>query len=165
MKLQYKALTSRALRDFADFSCGRNPWDIDLNDFLLSDALHQHRGRYNRTYLFYKDDQPAAYVTISADSIKRQHVLGTAPYDTIPTLLIGRLAVDRRFQGYGIGQDIMAWVRSRAISLWVGCRFIAVHVEPENTRAIGFYEQQSFFHHPHWKRQLKLMLYDLIASK
>lgn len=162
MKLQYRTLTTRALEDFSGFSCGNEPWN-DLADFLLNDALDQQENRHNRTYLFYADDKPAAYVTVSADSIKREKI--PAPYGNISTVLIGRLAVDTRFQGIGIAQMIMAWVRSRATSLWLGCRFIAVHVEPENTRAIHFYSKQGFFHHPYWRRHLKLMLYDLVATK
>lgn len=165
MRLEYKALTRRALRDFNGFRCGNQPWEEDLVDFLLTDALEQHRQRFNRTYLFYADEQPAAYVTISTDSIKKDQVLDAAPYPYVPTLLVGRLAVDSRYQGRGIGRQIMAWVRSRAASLWAGCRFVALDVDPQNAGAIRFYEQQGFFLQPHWRRRQKLMLYDLIASR
>ncbi len=162
MKLEYRKLTRRALEEFSDFACGNEPWN-DLADFLLNDALDQQTSRHNRTYVFYADGNPAAYVTVSAESIKREGI--RAPYGNIPTVLIGRLAVDTRFQGKGIAQEIMAWVRSRATSLWLGCRFIAVHVETENTRAMNFYSKQGFIPHPYWQRNLKLMLYDLVATR
>lgn len=161
MRLQYKTLTERALKDFSGFSCGNEPWN-DLADFLLNDAFEQQENRHNRTYLFYADDKPAAYVTVSADSIKRERI--PAPYGNISTVLIGRLAVDTRFKGKGIAQEIMAWVRYQAATLWLGCRFVAVHVDIENTRALQFYEQQGFFVQPYSRTRQKLMLYDLVAT-
>jgi GNAT superfamily N-acetyltransferase len=171
--LRYAELAERDIPAMADFTCGDEEWHSYLNDFLKEDALEQAEARFNKTYVFYAESsQLVAYVALSASEVRNQEgeatpLLADSPYGRIPALLIGRLAVDGRYQGQGLGSEIMAWVRSMALGLSIGCRFLALHVDTRNTSAIGFYCKQGFFKPPHLKVRggMQLMLYDLVASE
>jgi ribosomal protein S18 acetylase RimI-like enzyme len=61
----------------------------------------------------------------------------------IPVLLIARLAVDRQYQGHGIGTSLLqdALLRCAAAAEIVGVRAVAAHA---NEYASGFYDQFGF---------------------
>jgi GNAT superfamily N-acetyltransferase len=65
-------------------------------------------------------------------------------YETVPAILIGRLAVDRRYRGQGLGRLLLvdALLRSLAISQQVGA--MAVVVDAKDDAARSFYEQYGF---------------------
>jgi ribosomal protein S18 acetylase RimI-like enzyme len=62
----------------------------------------------------------------------------------VPAILIGRLAVDRRYRGQGLGRLLLvdALLRSLAISRQVGA--MAVVVDAKDDAARSFYEQYGF---------------------
>lgn len=64
--------------------------------------------------------------------------------EPIPMLLLGRLAVDRRFQGRGLGDALVrdALLRCFQVSQHVGARGVLVHALSE--RARRFYESWRF---------------------
>jgi GNAT superfamily N-acetyltransferase len=162
-KLNYGVLTSGDLQRFAGFSCGDEEWADDLNAFLREDALREAEGRYNTTYVFYDlDRQPVAYVTLSCSEVKRES-RDDHPYPNVPALLIGRLAVDHRHQGKGYGELILRWIRNMGLELPMGCRFLALHVDARNERALAFYRRHGFIEPPIGNRRLRLLLYDLVS--
>ena len=65
-------------------------------------------------------------------------------YDTVPAILIGRLAADRRYHGQGIGRLLLvdALLRSLAISQQIGA--MAVVVDAKDDAARSFYEHYGF---------------------
>ena len=171
--LYYEKLSAENLAEFAQFCCGDGKWACDLNDFLRDDALKQQRSRFNTTYVFYYGEhgqppRPVAFVALSASEVRKgDSLLRRAPYPSIPALLIGRLAVDEREQGKGLGSEIMGWIRNTARSLPIGCRFLALHVDQENEAAIRFYRREDFIEPPDVDvgHGMQLMLYDLIESE
>lgn len=176
--LYHAGLSAEDLDSFADFSCGEDKWDCDLNDFLKHNALEQQTARFNKTYVFYSYDQeqslrPVAFVALSTSEVLKEggrglpSLLRRAPYPSIPALLIGRLAVHEREQGKGFGLEIMAWIRNMALSLPVGCRFLALHVDQKNEAAIRFYCRHRFVEVPgvNVGPGMQLMLYDLVESQ
>jgi GNAT superfamily N-acetyltransferase len=64
--------------------------------------------------------------------------------DPIPVVLLGRLAVDRAFQGQGVGADLLRDAVLRVISAAdaIGVRAILVHAVSEEAKA--FYERHGF---------------------
>ncbi len=173
--LYYARLTPEHLARFAAFCCGDDKWDCDLNDFLRDDALREGDARLSVTYVFYDEhEQPVAYVALSTGQIQNQEaskksppLLHDAPYPSVSALRIGRLAVDHRHQGEGYGSIVLAWIRDMALSLPIGCRFLALHVDKENEAATRFYTKWGFFKPPYVMahHSLQLMLYDLIGSQ
>lgn len=71
--------------------------------------------------------------------LKRQH-----PYLPIPCALIGRLAVDKNYQGKGLGADLLlhALKNIKQLSHQIGIAFAIV--EAKNQSAKEFYEHYGF---------------------
>ncbi len=66
-------------------------------------------------------------------------------YTVLPTTLLGRLAVDQRFQGKGLGEQLLldALKRSYDISaLEIGS--VAIVVDPLDKAGVSFYAQYGF---------------------
>jgi GNAT superfamily N-acetyltransferase len=59
------------------------------------------------------DADPCHAVTVAVESPPS---IAKQPPDLIPTRLLGRLAVDRRFAGLGVGTSLVAHVRQRSDS-------------------------------------------------
>jgi len=170
--IQPHILTPEHLSRFATFTCGDEEWCVTLNDFLRENAIPEGADRMNTTYVFYNGDEtPVAYATLSASQIDRDRgrsfpliMLSRAMYPFVPALLIGRLAVEIHQQGTGLGTAILGWIEKMAVELPVGCRFLALHVDVRNTRAVEMYERYGFEvpKHIRPRKNEQLMLYDLI---
>ena len=83
-----------------------------------------------------------AYYALATGSILREEIPKSARRNTpraIPVLVIGRLAVDMRHQGSGIGRSLVqdALLRCARVSVEVGFMFVAVH--PANEAAREFW--------------------------
>jgi GNAT superfamily N-acetyltransferase len=68
--------------------------------------------------------------------------------ENVPLLLVGRLAVDRQWQGRGIGSALLADALRRclAASEIAGVRGVIAHAIDE--LAAGFYQRHGFIHCP-----------------
>ena len=64
--------------------------------------------------------------------------------EPIPVILLGQLAVDRNYQGKGLGTDLLidAGKRALAVAEVIGARAIIVQVLDEKAKA--FYERSGF---------------------
>lgn len=125
------------------FDCG-----VDgLNSWLRTLALRSQRVGGARTFVSMADDGSiAAYYSLSAFSVVRALTgeAGTAMPDPIPATLIGRLAVDVRFSGRGLGASMLQDAARRAVdvSLQIGSAAIIVHTRDETV--VPFYERFGF---------------------
>ena len=95
--------------------------------------------------------QVIGYYSLSSDSLPYEEVPAavqkTMPrsYANLPTILLGRLAVDRRRHGEGLGELLLldALKRSYDLSLTdVGAA--AIVVDPLDKDAVAFYAQYGF---------------------
>jgi GNAT superfamily N-acetyltransferase len=68
--------------------------------------------------------------------------------DPIPAMVIGRLAVDRNFQGLGLGRAMLrdATLRTIQAASIAGIRVVLVHAISESARQ--FYERSGFHSSP-----------------
>lgn len=134
------------------FSCGKA-----LLDSYLKFQAGQDVKRKLAACFVSVDDQTGlieGYYTLSNNSIP----IGLVPewyknhlpesYHSIPTTLIGRLAVDERFKGQGIGEMLLidALLRSYKVSASIGS--FAVVVDPLDKEAQSFYEKYGFIQLP-----------------
>lgn len=95
------------------------------------------------------EDAVAAYASLAMTAIDR----GAAPApiarhapDPVPALLLGRLAVDRRYAGRGIGTALVAHVLATAVELNASAACRAVVVPALNPHARAWWERLGF--HP-----------------
>lgn len=69
-------------------------------------------------------------------------------YTSIPTTLLGRLAVDERFQGKGIGKVLLIDALKRSFNMSKYIASFAVVVDPLDNEAEQFYEKFGFIKLP-----------------
>ena len=91
--------------------------------------------------------QSAAYYTLSAASmplvdLPADETKRLPRYPTLPAVRIGRLAVDRRFQGRGLGSALLLNAADR--TLRADAAAFALLVDAKNHQADGFYQHYGF---------------------
>jgi predicted N-acetyltransferase YhbS len=95
------------------FDCGL----AALNAWLRNHAIRNQDSGASRTFITMADPSTiAGYYSLSAFTVARADVggLGMAMPDPIPVTLIGRLAVDRRCAGQGLGANLLRDAALRA---------------------------------------------------
>ena len=124
--------------DFSQFSSGVETLDA----WLLGKArLNESRGGA-RTYVACDAGRVIGFCCLAASSVERHRVssrIGRNMPDPIPVILLGQLAVDKAYQGRGLGSDFLfdAGCRALAASKVIGAR--AVIVQAINDKAKSFY--------------------------
>ncbi len=93
------------------------------------------------------DSAIGGYYTLSATSVKLadlpdQTARRLPRYPLVPATLLGRLAVDRRFQGKGYGRFLLADALYRVARNEIAS--FAVIVDAKDEAARRFYERESF---------------------
>ncbi|GHT56247.1 N-acetyltransferase [Bacteroidia bacterium] len=139
----------------SSFDCG----DIDLNDFLFNDAKNYLKVMLAITYLVKIDDEIVAYFCLSYDGLNRTAILteeekalwnkvgrkipNNKRRKTYPAVKIGRLAVDKKYAGLGMGRRLLLSVREMYLyeQHHAACRFITVDAY---RTAFPFYEKAQF---------------------
>jgi len=126
---------------------------FDSGVFMLDDWL-KRRSRFNqacgasRTYVVADETgRVAAYYALASGALVSTEAPGRLKRnmpDPIPMAVIGRLAVDRAFQGQGLGIAILqdAVLRTRQAAAILGIRGILVHAISEDTKR--FHERHGF---------------------
>lgn len=97
--------------------------------------------------LVVSDGAVGGYYTLSATAVKLadlpdQTVRRLPRYPLVPATLLGRLAIDRRFQGKGYGRFLLADALYRVARNEIAS--FAVIVDAKNEAARRFYERESF---------------------
>ncbi|EZP82468.1 Histone acetyltransferase [Novosphingobium resinovorum] len=141
----------RADHDADAFASGQH----DTLDSWLRERALTSEGLSARTYVICDAAVPKriiGYYTITTAMEQRTALpsakLRRAMPEQVPLLLIARLAIDRDWQGLGLGGDLLgdALRRCLAASKIAGARGIAVHAIDET--AAGFYEHHGFLRSP-----------------
>ncbi len=126
-----------------DFDCGVE----SLNDWLQRRAWKNQLLDVSRTFIVCQEDQVVGYYCLSSAAIGRHSMPKSRQRnmpDPIPAVLIGRLAVDRRYQGRKIGVGLLqdAVLRIVQVAQTIGTAYIVVHALDE--AAQGFYQTYGF---------------------
>ncbi|OGS99499.1 MAG: hypothetical protein A3F73_04775 [Gallionellales bacterium RIFCSPLOWO2_12_FULL_59_22] len=126
------------------FDCG----DAALNEFLLRQAGQQQRRGFGKTYVAVAEDGIAVigFVTVSARQIATASLSSQSrlPRYPAPILRIGRLAVDARHQGQGIGQDLLAFALRLAVEFSQRVGLYAAAVDAKHDKAKAYYRKLGF---------------------
>ncbi len=132
------------------FDCGSEEWEVSVSDFLKEDALDQQERGYNITWLYYKNDQLAGFMSLIAsqirvrDGLREQFRLAKPKYPDSPCLLIGRLGVHQSAKKEGIGRRMVNWVYGSALRTNFGIKFLTIHVDKRNEVGHLFWKSQMF---------------------
>ena len=129
-----------------EFNCGKPL----LDNYLHKQAKQDVKRRLAACFVLSDGGSIKAYYTLSAAAIERrllpQDIIKKLPptYNDLPAILLGRLAVDTRYQGQGLGEMTLldALKRSYLTSNEVGS--MAVMVDPLDEPAANFYGYFNF---------------------
>lgn len=131
--------------DRKTFSSG----NIELDRFFIRYAgQNQFKHHIGTTYVAAENDVIHGFATVSAASIEIENLSkkmkSKLPNYPLPILRLSRLAVNRSFQGQGIGLSLLKYVLCLALKMSssVGCIGVVVDAKPE---VVGFYDRYGFF--------------------
>lgn len=148
--------------DTSSFDCGTHE---SLNIWLRRHALQNQASDSARTYVACRESVVAGYYSVSAGSISYDHATARAARGLakhpIPVSLLGRLAVDKREQGKGLGKALLkdALLRMERAADVLGIRAVLVHAIDH--AASAFYESFEFERCPGDELHLMLLMKDL----
>ncbi len=131
--------------DRSKFHCGE-----DIPDsYFQTQATQDMRRRVANCFIAVDSltGQVAGYYTLSSGGIlmtdlPAETVKKLPRYPTVPAVRIGRLAVDRSFQGRGLGAALLADAVIRTLK--AGPAAFALLVDAKNERAAAFYRHHGF---------------------
>lgn len=142
MALRIELLEARHGRE--DFDCGNEA----LNDFLRRRAGQQQRRGFGKTYVVLADNgmDVIGFVTVSVGQVEARALplQLKLPRHPAPMLRIGRLAVDKRAQGKGIGRDLLAFSLHLALEFAERVGLYALVVDAKDAQAAEFYRRLHF---------------------
>lgn len=131
--------------DRATFVCGEEA----LDRYLRTQATQDIRRRIASCFVAVEvaTGRFAAYYTIAAASIPTPQlppeIVKRLPrYPTLPAVRIGRLAVDLKFRGRGLGAAMLADAASRTMQS--PAAVFALLVDAKNDEAVAFYRRFGF---------------------
>lgn len=110
-----------------------------LDDWLRKRALPNEQSGASRTYVITAERRIVGFYCLAAGSVAKQAATGHIRRnmaEPIPVMIIGRLAIDRGFQGRGCGKALLrdAVLRTLQAAAIVGMRAILLHAISENAR-------------------------------
>lgn len=142
MTLRIERLAAHHQR--SGFDCG----DADLNQFLSQQAGQLARKNFCKTYVAVTDDGVVVlgFVSVSVGQTQTAQLPPQLklPRYPAPILRIGRLAVDQKNQGQGIGQRLMGFALQMALEFSQQAGLYAVVVDAKHAQASQFYAGLGF---------------------
>jgi ribosomal protein S18 acetylase RimI-like enzyme len=134
-----------AEHDRGSFHCGEEA----LDRYFKTQATQDIRRRIANCFVAVEGatGSVAAYYTIAAASVPLvelppEEAKRLPRYPTVPAVRIGRLAVDERFQGRGLGGALLVDATRRILQ--AGPAVYALLVDAKNERAGAFYRRYLF---------------------
>jgi GNAT superfamily N-acetyltransferase len=133
-----------AAHDRASFDCGTPP----LNRYLAEQASQDMRRRVASCFVACNDaGRVAGYYTLAAASVPLTELPAAVTkklprYRAVPTVRMGRLAVDASFKGHGLGGALLADALLRCKRSDIAA--YALIVDAKDDSACAFYRHHGF---------------------
>ena len=131
----------------AGFQCGSEP----LNDYIRRYASQDARRNIARVFVATPENDPqhlAGFFTLSAGSVSCTSLPASLarklPHYPVPVALIGRLAVDKTFQGKGLGSILLADACQKVLQASAVLAVAGIIVDAKDDGAISFYAHFGF---------------------
>lgn len=146
--------------DLTSFGSGT----ASLDDWLKRRARANQATGASRTYVVCEDSRVVGYYALASGAVKLPEATGkfrrNMP-DPIPVIVLGRLAIDRAWQGKGLGRALVRDAAQRVLQAAevIGARGMLVHAISED--AHRFYIAQGFDPSPLDTMTLMVTLEDL----
>lgn len=138
--------------DRGDFSCGYEA----LDQYLQKQATQDARRMVAAPFILTRESDRKTvigYYTLSAFGVALQdlpnEVVKKLPaYPIVPVTLLGRLALDHRYRGQGLGEFLLVDALKRALKQSSQIAAAAVVVDAIDDKSAGFYRHFEFIHFP-----------------
>jgi GNAT superfamily N-acetyltransferase len=143
--------------DLNDFNCGV----ADLDDWLRKRGIGNDRSGASRTYVLCDGRKVIGYYCLAsggADRDEAPSALRRNMPNPIPVVVLGRIALDHRYQGQGLGRELLRDATLRAIQSAEIVAASALIVHAISADARRFYLSCGFADWPMQQMTLFLML-------
>lgn len=145
------------------FDCG----DENLNGWLAGKARRNQVEGSSRTWVVTTEGRVVAFYASSTAVVLRAEATKRAARnqpDPLPALLLGRLAVDDKWQGHGLGAALLKHfiLKSIEVAQITGVRVLLVHAKTAEVAA--FYRRYGFEPSPIDDLALMLLVKDIITA-
>jgi len=149
--------------DLAAFDSG----EPALDTWLRERALHNERRGGSRTYVVCAEARVVGFFSLATGSVEQAKAPGRIRRnmpEPIPVMILGRLAVDNKFKGRGIGRGLLreAILKTLQAAEIVGVRAILVDAISEDAK--HFYLLHGFRESPVDSMMLMITLADAQAA-
>jgi GNAT superfamily N-acetyltransferase len=148
--IRWEPMTLDSLKLFAEFECGREPWDVEVANWITGKsedcAEKDIRDKRCKVYLYRNSaDQPIGFTALG----KTKGEWPEAASPRLPVAIIPWMGIHKSFHGHPNGPDeirysdqIIADVVYKAQSF--GRRYLVLFVHPKNIPAIKVYRRNGF---------------------
>ena len=133
----------KRVHDRAGFDCG----EPMLDDYLRFTARQHVDKGYAQVWVAVPEPgsgQIIGYYALSVTSLAPEEVPGKAGLSKVPAILLGKLAVDRRSQGQGVGVRLLMHAQHSALLVAQQVGVHALLVDALDDRAAAFYRKYDF---------------------
>ena len=135
-----------------EFSCGKDM----LDDYLHKQVSQDIKRKLSACFVLNdkETDLLKGYYTLANNSIAQELIPNEFQkklpnsYKSIPTILLGRLAIDHRFQNQGVGKLLLVDALKRSYDISKSIGSFAVIVDPLDEDAERFYDKFGFIKLP-----------------
>ena len=135
-----------------NFDCGK----ASLNHYLKSQASQDVKRKLSACFVLTENGTGIVqgYYTLSNSSIPldsfseqiRKKLPGS--YKSIPTTLLDRLGIDKKYQGQGIGKILLIDALKRSYAIFKAIGSFGIVVDPIDDEARSFYRKYDFIELP-----------------
>lgn len=126
--------------DRASFDCGNEP----MNRYLKTMASQHAKKGISATHILADGATIKAFYTLSNTQIVNDGLIKGYPND-IPAILLGRIGIDKPYQGKGLLQEILfdAFVKVKQFRAVSGMAFIVIDAKTD--QLFNYYQQKAGF--------------------
>jgi GNAT superfamily N-acetyltransferase len=139
------------------FECG----GPSLDEWLKKRALKNHASGASRCFVICHGADVVGYYSLSAGAIRHESVtkaLRRNMPDPLPVLVLGRLAIDLRYQNQGVGSALLRDAMIRAVKVSGDAGIFALMVHALSEQARRFYLSRGFVESPFQPMTLMMTL-------
>ncbi len=132
--------------DRSVFSCSVEPLDRYLREQASQDVKRLMASCFvamETTTTSIAGYYPLAATSVPANELPIEVLKRLPRYPVLPAALVGRLAVDQRFHGKGLGSVLLADAALRVLK--GDAKAFALIVEAKDEKAVAFYRHQGFY--------------------
>lgn len=148
--------------NLSNFACG----NAALDKYLKQRASQDNRENLARLFIYSEGSEVYGYYTLSSYTLTNDEAknITKSKYPTIPTMLLGRLAIDQKYHRQGHGHILMEHVFDNYMEARKLMGMVGLVVEAIDDNAVKFYEQYDFEPLPDNPYKLILMDQDIVEA-